>query len=331
MWVTGPTFDFGTLGNTVAKKTGDIGFGITSGTRATTGVTSIAVSVGGSNYIVGDVLTISTGSNAQCYVTATNTTGAVTAVELRRCGSGYTTGVKATTGGTGTACTINVLTLGTIGTVATTYNNSFKTGETITISGGTEAAWNTTYTIKGVFSNTSFDVEITATANLAAASATSTTLLVDANETWDVNEHVGRFIVITAGGSITPASQIRRITSNTATTITVPAVTAFTPVSGATRYTIVNPASFGRDTKFQAKDQYPFGYASSGTTTTIVDSTKNWIRGTWVGHVVRIIAGTGLGNELTIQISYPFPNIKSINTTCIRPLDINSIYSIISI
>jgi hypothetical protein len=301
MWITGPYFDHGVLGNTIVKKDGDIGFGIASGTRATGGVTGVVVAVAGSNYTVGDVLTISTGSGtAQCYVTATDTLGAVTAIELRRCGSTYTTGIKATTGGTGTLCTINVLTVGTVATVTTTINNMFKTGDAIGISGASEAAWNTSYTILGVWGVTTFDIVITATANLAAALATSTTLLVDANETWDVNEHVGKFILLVAGGSVTPTTQVRRITSNTANSITVPAVGAFTPTSGTTRYIILNPASYGRATKFQAKDQYPFGYATGGTTTTIVDATKNWIRGTWVGMVVRVNAGTGLGAELVI-------------------------------
>jgi hypothetical protein len=301
MWITGPYFDYGVLGNTIVKKDGDVGYGIASGVRATTGVTSIAVAVAGSNYTVGDVLTISTGSaTAQCYVTATDTLGAVTAVELRRCGSGYTTGIKATTGGTGTLCTINVLTVNTVATVTTSTNNMLKTGDVVTISGCSEAAWNTSYTILGVWGTTTFDIVITATANLAATSSTSATLLVDANETWDVNEHLGKFVLLVQGGFVTPTTQLRRITSNTANTLTVPAVGAFVPQSGSTRYIILDPASYGRATKFQAKDMYPFGYATGGTTTTIVDTTKNWIRGTWIGMVVRVNAGTGLGAELTI-------------------------------
>jgi hypothetical protein len=301
MWITGPYFDYGVLGNSIVKKAGDIGYGITSAVRAVTGVTSIAVSVAGSNYIVGDILTIATGSaTAQCYVTATNTLGGVTGVELRRCGTTYGTGVLATTGGSGTGCTINVLSVGTVGTITTAINNMLKTGDVITVSGATEALWNVTYTILGVFGLTTFDVVITATATLAVTSTTTTTLLVDANETWDPNEHVGKFILVMAGGSVTPATQVRRITSNTSNTITVPAVTTFTPTTGTTRYIILDPASYGRSTKFQAKDMYPFGYATSGTTTTIVDNTKNWIRGNWINHVVRITAGTGLGAELTI-------------------------------
>ncbi len=103
-----------------------------------------------------------------------------------------------------------------------------------------------------------------------------------------------------AGGSITPVMQMRRITSNTANTITVPAYSSFTPTSGTTRYIIVDPASYGRDNKFWADNQLAYGYATSGTTTSITDANKNWIRGTWVGHTVRITAGTGLGNELVI-------------------------------
>lgn len=301
MWITGPYFDYGVLGNSIVKKDGDVGYGIASATRAVTGVTSIAVSVAGSGYIVGDILTIATGSaTAQCYVTATDTAGGVTVVELRRCGTGYATGVKATTLGSGTGCTINVLTIGTVGTITTTINSMLKTGDVITISGATEALWNVTYTILGVFGLTTFDILITATANLSVTSTTTTTILVDANESWDVNEHLGKFILVVAGGSVTPATQVRRITFNTANTIAVPTLTTFTPVSGTTRYIILDPASYGRSTKFQAKDMYPFGYATSGTTTTIVDLTKNWIRGNWIGMIVRVNAGTGLGAELTI-------------------------------
>jgi len=301
MWITGPYFDYGVLGNSIVKKDGDVGYGIASATRAVTGVTSIAVSAAGSGYIVGDVLTIATGSaTAQCYVTATDTLGGVTNVELRRCGTGYIIGVKATTTlGTGTGCTINVLTVGTVGTVTTTINNMLKTGDVITISGATEALWNVTYTILGVFGVTTFDVLITATATLAVTSTTTTTLLVDANESWDPNEHLGKFILVVQVG-FTPATQVRRIATNTANTISVPPLTTVTPVSGTTRYIILDPASYGRSTKFQAKDMYPFGYATSGTTTTIEDTTKNWIRGNWVGMIVRVNAGTGLGAELTI-------------------------------
>lgn len=302
MWITGPYFDYGVLGNSIVKKDGDVGYGIASAVRAIQGVTSISMASGvaGSGYIVGDVLTIATGTNAQCYVTATDTAGGVTGVELRRCGTGYTTGVKTTTGGTGTLCQINVLSVGTVGTITTTQFNMLKTGDAVTVSGATDGAWNTGYAILGVFGVNTFDVSITAAANLVVASTTTTTLLVDANESWDVNEHLGKFILVMAGGAITPVTQVRRITSNTANTITVPALNAFTPVSGTTRYIILDPASYGRSTKFQGKDMFPFGYATGGSTTTLVDTTKNWIRGNWLGHVVRVSAGTGLGAELAI-------------------------------
>jgi len=162
------------------------------------------------------------------------------------------------------------------------------------------AGWNGTYTILSVDTNLTFTIASTATATLNATSANSTTLVVDSTKSWDVNEHLGKFLMIMQGGSITPNQQIRRITSNTATTITIPAFTSFTPTSGTTRYVIIDPSSFGRDNKFWADDQLAYGYPTSGTTTSITDTTKNWIRGTWVGHVVRIMAGTGLGNELVI-------------------------------
>lgn len=82
------------------------------GTPAATGVVkSVSVTAGGTGYTVGDLLTLSTGdANAQVTV-LTAPAGVVATVQVTESGSGYTTGTKATTGGTGTGCTINVLTL----------------------------------------------------------------------------------------------------------------------------------------------------------------------------------------------------------------------------
>jgi hypothetical protein len=72
----------------------------------------------GTGYTVGDILTISGGNLGAVIVTSIsggNPTGPVTGVQLVSSGSGgYATGAgKATTGGTGTSCTIEILTLGT--------------------------------------------------------------------------------------------------------------------------------------------------------------------------------------------------------------------------
>lgn len=305
LWITGPKFDDGITCNATVTKIGDLPYGIASATDNGTGsVLSVAVNAAGSNYAVNDIIQVSGGgANCRLYVTSTTPTGGVTGVSFKFNGGGYatSTGTATTTvSGVGSGCTINVLTIGRTGNVNTTINHPFKVGDTVTIAGSSVAGWNGTYTILGVDSNTAFVVASTATASLVATSSTTTTLIVDATRNWDVNEHTGKLLMTIAGGSITPVMQMRRITSNTANTITVPAYSSFTPTSGTTRYIIVDPASYGRDNKFWADNQVAYGYATSGTTTSITDANKNWIRGTWVGHTVRITAGTGLGNELVI-------------------------------
>jgi len=66
----------------------------------------------GTGYIQGDILTIVGGFGATCYVKTVDGSGAVTSVGLMHGGGGYTTGAgKATTGGTGSGCTVNITTV----------------------------------------------------------------------------------------------------------------------------------------------------------------------------------------------------------------------------
>lgn len=68
-----------------------------------------APTAGGTGYTVNDILVVTTGgSDGKVRVTAV-TSGVVTAVELVSAGNGYTTGSgKATNGGTGSGCTVNI-------------------------------------------------------------------------------------------------------------------------------------------------------------------------------------------------------------------------------
>ena len=306
LWITAPSFDSAISCNATVTKNGDLPLAISAATDNGTGsVITVAVNAAGSNYAVNDIIQISGGgANCRLYVTSTTTAGGVTGVAFKNSGSGYatSTGTATTTvSGSGSGCTINVTAIGRTGLVTTVINHFLERGDSVTIAGSSVAGWNGTYTILSVDTNTTFTIASTATASLTATSSTGTSLIVDPTKNWDTNEHLGKFLIAISGGSITPTMQIRRIASNTATTITpVLAFSAFTPANGTTRYCIVDPSSFGQDNKFWADDQVGYGYPTSGTTTSITDTTKNWIRGTWVGHVVRITAGTGLGNELTI-------------------------------
>ena len=302
LWGQGSFFDTGVVQNMSVRWGSNIGFGVASATRATGGITAVAATptVAGTGYTVGDILTVTTGGTlGQVFVESVAANGAVLAVSLYRAGSNYTTGAgKVMTGGTGSACTINISTIGTVGRITTTMNQWLTIGDVVTFSGATEAAWNNTYTIIGDDSLTTFDVITTATATAVASFAATTTLVVDASATWDVNEHTGKVVCVQPAGAAGLA-QWRRIASNTATTLTT--ISAITlPVTGTSRYAIQDINSLGSDTQYFVPEQQGNGHASGGSTTTLVDTSKKWVAGAWTNNRLRIIGGTGLGSEIVV-------------------------------
>ncbi len=72
-------------------------------------INTISLSSGGSGYAVGNVVSLSGGTEGQAIVVSVSS-GVVTVIRLLNIGSGYTTGVKTTTAlsGTGTGLTINI-------------------------------------------------------------------------------------------------------------------------------------------------------------------------------------------------------------------------------
>jgi hypothetical protein len=310
LWAAQHISDFGIATNMAVWMTDHQPIGVASAVRATTGITSVNATptAPGSGYVRGDILTCSaTGSNGQVYVNRVSATGGVEEIILVRCGSGYvSTGTgKSTSGGTGTLCTIEITGVGTVGRVTTTgINHYYKRGDVVNFGGASEAAWNTSYTILAVTSLTTFDVAITATVTAAATASQSTTVVVDASKNWDVNEHRGKY-VSTQGSGLTGTLAIRRIDSNTATALTLAAADALAgALTHATgRYAILDTNPIGREVLYKEDAKDGIGYATSGGTTTLTDSTKNWVVGQWVGCKFRITAGTGFdssGNEVTI-------------------------------
>lgn len=328
LWTTGDFFDYGITVNSCVQQGTALPYGISSATRQVNSVISINATpvAGGSGYSIGDVLTLSTGgSNGQVTVESIGPTGAVLSVSLRRVGASYSVTTSATTGGTGTGCTIGITGVGTTGRIATVTNHPMAIGETVTVKGLTESAWNTTYTIIGVDSPSTLEFVITATASGSSAAAQSSTLIVDASQNWDVNEHTGRLIAIYGAGPAGTAI-VRRIASNTATTVTITGtITAAT--SGTTRYSIYDIPCIGKATQFAATNQLSFGYATGGTATTLVDSTKSWVPGCWNNYRVRITAGVGLGNEFAIinntetTLTYSAPGFTPDATTRYEIMD----------
>lgn len=300
-WMQGQGFDQGVCANIAVKMNGWDALGVTSGARIAAGVTAVnsTPTAAGSGYLVGDILTCSVGgTGARVIVTSINNTGGVTGIELVAAGTatGFTTGTgKATTGGTGTGCTIEITSVGATCLVTTASANWFKTGDQVTFSGCSDSAYNVTSTILCVGGTTTFDITTSAAGSMAASSSQSTTVIVDASKNWTTNEHVGRLVHLSVAGTA-PTAQIRWITANTATTLTVATIVA--GVNGTSKYAIYDSKVFGTDNQFKPANQQNWGHASSGSTTTLVDSSKNWINNCWAGYKMRIESGTGFGSGI---------------------------------
>ena len=117
------------------------------------------------------------------------------------------------------------------------------------------------------------------------ATGGSTTTLIDATlgvdvAAWRTNQWSGYWVFIYSG---TGAGQIRQIASNTGTTLTWSS--AGTAPDATSRYLILG---------------FDAGTATAGAALTLTDSTKAWATNRWANYVVRILAGTGIGQTRII-------------------------------
>lgn len=305
-WMQGHSFDEGVVNNGVAIMKGWVPVAINTGNRIALGVQAInpVPTAGGTGYSIGDVLTCAVGgTGAQVTVSSINPGGVVTGLVLSHSGTGTGYGVgtgKAITGGTGTGCTIEVTTVGATALITTSTAHWFALGQSVTFAGMTEAAWNAAHTIIGVNSTTSFSVVITATANMIGLGAQTVTTLSDYSKNWVVNEHVGRLVHLMTAGTA-PSSQIRWVISNTSNTLTVASWTA--GQNGTSKYVIYDSKIFGAEDQYKQTNAGSFGMASGGSTTTLVDSSKNWIPDQWKNYLFKVEAGTGYGSGRISVIS----------------------------
>ena len=303
LWMQGNLFDQGVVANISCTLFGWDPFGVNTGVRIASGVQAVAAAptAGGTNYTIGDVLTCSVGgTGAQVRVTSIAPGGVVTGIELVHTGTatGFTVGTgRATTGGTGTGCTIEITTVGPTALITLATNHFLAAGNVVTFAGCTEAAWNGAYTILGVPSANTLCVATTATANMNNAAAQSTTTIYDPTKNWIVNEHAGRIAQLSVAGTA-PTTQLRWIISNTADTLTVATITA--GANGTSKYSIYDSKVFGIDSQNREANQKPCGFATGGSTTTLVDNTKSWVPNQWANYVFKIEAGTGYGARITI-------------------------------
>jgi hypothetical protein len=70
-----------------------------------------------------------------------------------------------------------------------------------------------------------------------------------------------------------------------------------------------------------------FGQATSGSTTTIVDTTKNWVVNQWAGKRVVLTAGTGQRTEATIASN----TATTLTISAVAGVDTTTTYTILSV
>lgn len=311
-WMQGQSFDVGIANTIGATMSGWTPIGVTGSSVIAAGVRAInpTPTAPGNGYAIGDVLTCSVGgTGAQVRVVSIGTTtasqvGPVSQLELIHSGTatGFTVGTgRATTAttGTGTGCTIEITQVGETSLVTTNTAHWFKTGDVISIAGCTAVGLNTSYNVLGVpyfaaTAPTTFCIPTNAGVAMTTAVNQTTAILVDSTKNWIVNEHAGRLVHIMVAGTA-PTSQIRWITSNTANTLTLNgAITA--AVNGTSKYIIYDSKVFGIDDQRKETGMAAYGYATSGTTTTLTDTTKSWVPNQWLGYNFKIETGTGYGS-----------------------------------
>lgn len=244
-----------------------------------------AVTTAGTGYNINDLITVDA-KGGIVRVTGINATGGVTSISLEACGTGYTAGAKTTTvtpaGGTGCQITLAAGDIDFTELVVTPIAHNYKIGDTVTMSGATgtgAAKFNGNYVVLGnPTPTTNLNFSYCSIGDPGAASATipytpSTTQLVDCTSNWAVNEHVGKLVQLCTN-AVLGVGQVRRIISNTATTLTW-TLAATAPVNGTTRYVIEDIKPFGTDRSSVGEICGTEGFATGGSTTTLVDSTKN--------------------------------------------------------
>lgn len=309
---TGKQLDNGVACHLAAKVSGQNPIPLTTITRTATGmVTAGTIAAPGSGYNIDDLLTVDA-KGGVVRVTSVSSTGGVLTVSLETCGTGYTAGTnKATvptpTGGTGCQITLAAGDIDFTELVVSAISHTYKLGESVTFSGATgtgASKFNGTYTIIGTVSSTSFSYCSVGDPGASAASFTAqaTTTLVDCTKNWTADEHKGKLIQM-ASNALASTGQTRRIVSNTPTSITW-TLAATTPASGTWRYVIEDIKPFGTErTPGGVIGGGTEGFATGGSSTTLVDSTKNWETNYWsrtTNRLVRIVEGTGVGNEIAI-------------------------------
>lgn len=215
--------------------------------------------------------------------------------------------------------------------ITTIRPHLLTTGDTAQLSGSTDPLYNISVTLSATGNTTlSANAASTPAANAVASNTFTTNVVFDTSKNWVTNQWVGFGLLsvgtgLQSGGAITPV--MRRITANTANSLTVTPAYASAPTAGA-RYYIVNLRPAGVDTfDGTTPDKDGYGICTSSSTTGVVnDTTKNWTPNIHVGKRVAIISGTGSFTETTITANTSASITTAATTTT---FDTSTVYAIL--
>jgi hypothetical protein len=222
-----------------------------------------------------------------------------------------TTITSVTNTGSGTI-TIGFATLGAANTSSTTFRIS--SGRFYVFGGGTLAsgtfkffdvatmAWSAALSITGLTATFAGDAKMATpyqlpkvyqSGNVTQTTNTTNATITDSTKTWNINQYAGYWVRI-IGGTGSPSTTtgdqnpLLQITSNTATTLTLNGTFTVAP-NTTSQYTI--------------EDVIASGVATSGSTTTLLNSGKAWTASQWVNYQVRVTGATGLGDKGIVSAS----------------------------
>jgi hypothetical protein len=167
-----------------------------------------------------------------------------------------------------------------------------------------------TLNLPGVASDGSLDHSgsaATVWARGTSSAVGTTTTLIDSTHTWAINQFVGNQVYFFSG---TGEGQIAKIASNTATTLTFAAVT--TAPDTTTNYVI---------------EGYDCGTVTTGSASSIIDSSKAWPVNRFANFMVKILFGTGKGQftQIASNTATTLTLVKSFSVAT----DTTSVYTII--
>lgn len=290
---------------------------------ATNSVATFSISNAGTGYHTGDLLSISGTISAQFRIISVGNNGEVLSIKMMTPGIGITTGIKSTTvsgvvSSNGAGCTIDILSVTSDGlylaldaTLPYTLNIDITRKYKLVNSSGAQVSDVT------VYPNTQFGINVITDKGAGLfgnGTAPSSTLIVDVTKNWDTNEHVGRLLFVRVATSQS-STFLGVITSNTSNSLSFSGGGTTTSDQKA-KYFITEKWAYGilnavvSDKSAGAYGTGIYGVATGGSNTTLIDTSKNWPINHWIrtnssggttsARKVRIISGTGAGNEISI-------------------------------